>query len=108
MLAVLCQAVVGLWRVFLNGNKTSGFVKPLLSIWVTCLILLVQMKRDEPIVTEERRAEHCKKVRSNERSRVSAPEVTQTGWYPSISVATCKWQRQGRCRTQPQRGKATC
>jgi len=57
-----CQAVVGLWRVFLNGNKTSGFVKPLLSIWVTCLILLVQMKRDEPIVTEERRAEHCKKV----------------------------------------------
>ncbi|XP_075301317.1 uncharacterized protein LOC142364931 isoform X5 [Opisthocomus hoazin] len=71
-------------------------------------MLAVLMKRDEPIVTEERRAEHCKKVRSNERSRVSAPEVTQTGWYPSISVATCKWQRQGRCRTQPQRGKATC
>lgn len=32
---------------FLNGNKASGFVKLLLCIWVTCLILLLQMQRDK-------------------------------------------------------------
>lgn len=33
--------------VFLNGNKTSGFVKLLPHIQVTCLILLLQIQRDK-------------------------------------------------------------
>lgn len=34
--------------VFLNGNKTSRFVKLLLHIQVTCSTLLLQMQRDKP------------------------------------------------------------
>ena len=40
--------------VFLNRNKTSGIVKLLIGIWVTCLIIFFQMQRDK-IHTKERR-----------------------------------------------------
>ena len=33
--------------VFLRGNKTSGLIKVLLCIRVTCLILFLQLQRDE-------------------------------------------------------------
>ena len=49
--------------VFLNGNKTSGIVKLLISIRVTCLILFLQMQRDELCAKgQQRREERCKKV----------------------------------------------
>ena len=59
--------------VFLNGNKTSGIVKLLIGIWVTCLIIFFQMQRDK-IHTKERRR------RVERREKVGRRVVLEGRW----------------------------
>ncbi|KAM6190976.1 uncharacterized protein WM294_013170 isoform 3-T6 [Sarcoramphus papa] len=94
--------------VFLNGNKTSGIVQPSLGIGVTCLILLFQMQRDKLHTSGRQRRDE----QGAKRSGILAPEVTRARWYPSLNLATCKQQRQGRRAAEmlqeAQRGEAAC
>ncbi|KAM9602945.1 uncharacterized protein ACIBXB_002484 isoform 1-T4 [Morphnus guianensis] len=71
---------------FLNGNKASGFVKLLLCIWVTCLILLLQMQRDKLCA----KGQWSRSVVLLVKLEVSLMFYM---WYPSLNVATCERQR---------------
>ena len=72
--------------VYLNGKKTSGMVKLLLCIQVTCSILLLQTQRDEPCAKGQRRRGKQSAVRRRVGQRMKSKGRCDWWLYDYVMV----------------------